>query len=51
MKNFVKFIDEIDADGSGTIDFDGKLNYLISSHLKILIKCNLTEFMEVMTGE
>lgn len=45
-------IEEIDSDGSGTVDFDGK--YLRAALVSPLVqKCLFffTEFMEVMTGE
>lgn len=50
-------IDEIDADGSGTVDFDGTYhifsNILNSFHLSFIdsfLFAILSEFMEVMTG-
>lgn len=48
-----EIIDEIDTDGSGTIDFEGItqlkiLNAPIDSHPN---KISIPEFMEVMTGE
>jgi calmodulin len=48
-----EIIDEIDTDGSGTIDFEGitqlkTLNAPIVSHPN---KISIPEFMEVMTGE
>ena len=45
-------IGEIDSDGSGTVDFDGKSNWWrvlhsLFFHFSLLI----AEFMEMMTGE
>lgn len=42
-------IAEIDSDGSGTVDFDGKLCFICSFAVNY-INSFLTEFMEVMTG-
>lgn len=54
-------IAEIDTDGSGTVDFDGKLqHFLLNSYTKyhlylilvyILGVCRILEFMEMMTGD
>lgn len=41
-------IQEIDSDGSGTVDFDG--NYRNYIHLYYIIFFLFLEFMEVMTG-
>lgn len=48
-------IEEIDSDGSGTVDFDGRpLKFgSISIEREIVLTssfCLFTEFMEVMTG-
>lgn len=45
-------VDEIDADGSGTVDFEGTA-ILLNSNWPVLTNYFLlfTEFMEVMTGE
>lgn len=43
-------IDEIDEDGSGTVDFDGKsINCLASTKWFVDLRF-LAEFMEMMTG-
>lgn len=43
-------IDEIDADGSGTVDFEGKIAWK-GYRLKIKLLFVFAEFMEVMTGD
>lgn len=42
-------IEEIDTDGSGTVDFDGE--FLGNSSFPELTRVSLAEFMEMMTGE
>ena len=39
-------IDEVDADGSGTIDFDGTIS---GNHIWIFYQ-NVSEFVQMMTG-
>ena len=46
-----EMIAEIDTDGSGTVDFDGKSFSLYIFLQYILIMIFLLEFMEMMTGD
>lgn len=49
-------IEEIDADGSGTVDFDGEQTEMKRNYIQLKIKFHfiqrlITEFMQVMTGK
>lgn len=44
-------IAEIDTDGSGTVDFDGKYNCYYTSNDNTSKLLFISEFMEMMTGE
>lgn len=43
-------IEEIDSDGSGTVDFDGKITKQVNMTNFLNFLFFITEFMEVMTG-
>lgn len=46
-------IAEIDTDGSGTVDFDGKstISQYKKKRIYIILRHSATEFMEMMTGD
>lgn len=51
-KELDMMIEEIDTDGSGTVDFDGKIVKFFGDLRNFLFKKTfLLEFMEMMTGE
>lgn len=44
-------IEEIDSDGSGTVDFDGKILMIFNfNRIFTILLFHILEFMEVMTG-